>query len=308
MSKFSLQNILNPFKEIDLETFDVLEHRKLLSEYVSKHRFLKRKYQVVILAAGKGSRMSIDYPKALYKLKYPYGKSTILKNTIKIIDSLKKSVFINKTFIVINELHKESYKNESFDESLNIITLNDNEIRGTAVCINAIKKNLDTDKDIIFLWGDLALWRAADLDLTIKIHELCDSSISFPTRLSNSPYVAFVRSLEGKFDKVVHSNESKRWDGFAEQDCLSFVCAYTALSKLTNFIDKFNQENSKHKFEIDFIHYIPFLASKGKNVIGVPIVELELLFGLNTIERANEINHVLSRFTKKEYNNYFGLN
>jgi UDP-N-acetylglucosamine pyrophosphorylase len=298
-------DVLNPFKHNDINTFDVLKFRDSLSERITINSSVERKYQVVILAAGKGTRMQVNYPKMIYQLEYPNGKSSVLNNTLKMIDNLKTSVDIYKTHIVINEKDTSYY--DELDSSINIITLHESDIRGTAVCINSIKKFLDSKKDIIFIWGDLALWRASDLNLAIKTQELFGSSISFPTRLSPNPYVAFLRSSEGKFTKVVHSNETNNWEGFAEQDCLSFVCKYESLSRLNNFINKYLSEDKLNKFEVDFIHYLPFLANEGEVVIGIPIVEIGLIFGLNTVERAKEINDVLSKYSKKEYNHYFGF-
>jgi len=302
---FNKLDILNPFRVNGPESFDADIYRKYLQKYIKDTDYPKVSYQVVILAAGKGTRMSLDYPKVLYELDYPGGKSTILENTIKMINCLRDSIEISQVHLVIDERSRGYFKNQDFLNLINIIGLNDNEIQGTAICINAIQKILDVNKDIIFIWGDLALGRISDIDLAIKCQALTNSTITFPTRLISNPYVAFLRNLEGKFIEVVHSNETERWTGVAEQDCLSFVCKYDSLSRLDDFINEFLSIQKPHQIEVDFIHFLPYLASKGLDIIGIPVVQPGLLYGLNTYARAIQINKVLENYSVIDYEEYF---
>ena len=302
---FNKLDILSPFRECGPESFDAEIYRNHLQKYIINIDCPKVSYQVVILAAGKGARMSLDYPKVLYKLNYPGGKSSILENTIKMVNCLRGSIEISQVHLIIDEKSRGYYKNQDFLNLINIICLDDSEIQGTAICIRAIKKILDVNKDVIFIWGDLALGRLSDIDLAIKCQALTNSTIAFPTRLISSPYVAFLRNLEGKFIKVVHSNETERWSGMAEQDCLSFVCKYDSLLRLDDFINEFLNNQKSHQIEVDFIHFLPYLASKGFDVIGIPIVQPGLLYGLNTYARAMQINKVLGNYSEIEYEEYF---
>ena len=133
-------------KETD---FSNKEFRNELSKIFSTSR-LNFKYQVVILAAGKGSRMNIKYPKNLYKFDYPDGRKTLLRNNLDQLKKLKKN--IEKINIVIRDEDKVFYKKYEEIDSIRIITLKENEIRGTAVCLNNIRDEIKETENILLFW------------------------------------------------------------------------------------------------------------------------------------------------------------
>ena len=301
MLKNSELNIINPFKLNGISSFNIDNFRKDLIRYIQSYDSNKDfKYQVVILAAGKGSRMKIDHPKVMYELDYPGGRKSLLQNMLNGIESLKKVVDIQKTYIVINNSMQKSFQAFNGKNGIEILGLDESYIKGTAICLQAIKSLLDPQKKIILLWGDLALWRVSDLHITIKIHEILESIITFPTRVKKDPYVAFLRSINGEPSSIMHSNENNSFKGFAEQDCLKFVCDFESLNHIDHFID------SKTEFgEVDFVHLIPYLAEKKYFVVPLPISKYEIVYGLNTPKRAKVIENILKKYTKNEYNDLF---
>lgn len=291
---------LNPFNDKRLEDFQPEVFSSTLKKLPTLATKENKKYQIVILGAGKGTRLGVSYPKILHKLNYPTGSMSLLQNTLNNIKSLERVVEISKIFLVIDREKKPFFEHKIQEENLNIIGLESDDIRGTAISINAVKSFINPDYETIFLWGDLALWRVADMATVINLHSRVESCLAFSTRLKKSPYVAFLRSKEGVITSVIHANEMKRYQGLAEQDCLSFVCSSKALTFLKEFI-----ESCKSSGEVDFVHFIPYLTSQGLPVLGVPIVQEGTVYGLNTLERANEINKTLSHYTKTSYIEYF---
>ena len=294
-------DIINPFNSSGILNFNIETFRKNLTRYIQLHDSIKDfEYQVVILAAGKGSRMQINHPKVMYELAYPGGRKSLLQNMLDGIENLKTVVDIDKTFIVINNSMQNSFQEFNGKDGIEIVGLDESYIKGTAVCMQAIKHLLDPQKQIILLWGDLALWRVADLQITIKTHEILESTITFPTRLKKDPYVAFLRSPNGEPSSIIHSNESNSFKGFAEQDCLKFVCDHKSLSHIDDFIN-FKSELA----EVDFVHLIPYLTERKYSVTPIPISDFEIVYGLNTPKRAKVIEDILKKYTKDEYNDLF---
>ena len=294
------QYIRNPFNERKINEFDISDFKRKLFGYIENKTNNHIEYQVVILGAGKGSRMNINYPKVLYELPYPNNSLTILDNMLEGINNLQKVINIDSTTLVINESMHACFKKYDRLDNFKIIGLNDESIRGTAFCINKIKKYLQPDKDIIFLWGDLALWKVSDLYLSLKIHEINKSFITFPTRIRNNPYVAFLRSNGGKISSIMHSNEGNKHKGFAEQDCLSFICSSSCLNEMSSFMRLHQDED-----EIDFIHFVLYSAENDFQVLPLPVSDYELTQGLNTQKKATKICQILKNYTTTDYYDLF---
>ncbi len=147
-------NISNPFIKKALDKFSVVEYKKSLIESLNPNLKETKDYQVIILAAGKGSRMNIDYPKTLHKLPYPRGEVCIFQNLLEGLDNLKSQTTIKDIKVVINKESKGFFQSLEESVKFKIIELNESQIRGTAVCINEIKKDIKKNQEIIILWGD----------------------------------------------------------------------------------------------------------------------------------------------------------
>ena len=294
-------NFLNPFANSGIEGFVIDDYRNEIRNSYKIQSNKKLDYQVVILGAGKGSRMGISYPKVLYELNYPDGKKSILENTLENIRKLKECISIKDIYLAIDKKTTSHFSSKEFRSDINILELNSSDIKGTAVSINAIRQKINSDFHTIFLWGDLALWRVSDLNLVLNFQSINNSFLAFPTRIKIDPYVAFLRSKNGKLSRIIHSNEEQGYLGLAEQDCLSFSCAPGALDHLEEFLS--NKINLSK--EVDFIHYILFLAKKGFMVAPIPISIDGTVYGLNTPKRAKEINEKLCKLSAQSYCNFF---
>ena len=292
--------IINPFGINGIDRFDIEDYRSEVQDLCNNQTNSELNYQIVILGAGKGTRMGIGYPKVLYELDYPEGRSSIIKNTLANIRSLKETISISEVYIAVDHHASNYFNSPDIKNEVKIIELAELDIRGTAVSINAIKGLINPEHFTIFLWGDLALWRASDLNIVLSLQALTNCSLAFPTRIKEDPYVAFVRSSDGIISSVTHSNESKGFVGLAEQDCLSFCCAPGSL----DYLDDFLSQNTSKK-EVDFVHFIPFLVGKGLSVLPVPISKEGSVFGLNTPQRAKEINKILCKLSPKTYYDFF---
>ena len=303
--------IYNPFKVKIGKDFNKQEHLKYIlsilniipSKVKKPTRLIKRNYRVVIMAAGKGTRMDINIPKSLYKLEYPIGRNSFLDNILSVLGIIRNN--ISGIDIVVRESSIKYFKAYAKEnKTIKLIGLPTSSIKGTANCLMEYAKHLNSEKDIILLWGDIACIPIKYIFLSLLIHEKYDSLITLPSRYIENPYVAFVRDIEGNFTKVYHSNENEHFNGWAEQDSMCFILNKRIFKLLDRFlISEKKREESK---EIDFVHFIPYCASAvRKSVIGLPVCEDEYVMGVNTISKANKINEYFSAMSEDEYKNIF---
>ena len=253
------------------------------------------------MAAGKGERMNLNYPKPLLEIDYPNGQKSIIANLLDIIKkAISNIVSIN---IVISSLDKHYFEQiESLDKKINLIELHPKQIQGTAVCLDAIKNDLVLEYDTILLWGDLALIPSSYIFFSTILYEKFNPLITMPTRYKKNPYVGFLRDSEGKYSEVFHSNEGKRYSGWAEQDCLCFILDSEVYPLLSDFIANKKLQGRK---EIDFVKFIPFCNTENNNVIGLPFCEYKCVSGINNKKKVDIIEDYLKDFSQKEYENKF---
>ena len=289
--------IFNPFQN----GFQLSSYKKYISDFSASHNLeSKETYQIVIMAAGQSSRMNLDYPKPLFEINYPTGKKAVLSNLLEVIPEAVPN--ISKINIVINSSDKDYFENVKVsNDNINIIELNDNQIKGTAICLDIIKDFLSDKYDIVLFWGDLALIPSSYIFYSVLLHEEYKPLITMPTRYKKDPYVGFIRNSLGKFTDIFHSNENEQYLGWAEQDCLSFILKNEALSFLSEFIQK---EKNQGKNEIDFVNFIPFCNIKN-NIIGLPFASYKDVGGINNKEKAEIIEKYLKNFSNQNYKNEF---
>ena len=102
MSKEDLfPELQDPFKDFANHNFSFNKFKQNVYKKSAKLLKKEKTYQAVIMAAGKGSRMDINYPKTLYEFKYPSGNRSILSNTLNLIKTLPNNV--SKILVIVRE-------------------------------------------------------------------------------------------------------------------------------------------------------------------------------------------------------------
>tara|TARA_Y100001970_G_scaffold107653_1_gene134643 strand:+ start:9098 stop:10015 length:918 start_codon:yes stop_codon:yes gene_type:complete len=302
MGKLEIDNLIsNPINNSNFCSENY--KNKISKKYIRLINNINDEYEIVIMAAGKGTRMNLSYPKPLYQISYPNGKKPILMN---LLETIRISVAnISSIKIVINEIDRDFFKEfEENDELIQLIALKKSQIKGTAKCLQAIQDKLNSKKNIMLFWGDLGLIPASFILVSSIIHQKFSPLITMPTRFKKNPYVGLLRDKNGIFNRIFHSKESEQYYGFAEQDCLFFILNKDIFPLLNNYLQI---DGVKNKKEVDFINLIPWLSQKN-TVLGLPISNGENVNGINNVDKANLVESYLHNFSKEEYkNNFFNL-
>lgn len=235
---------------------------------------------VIILAAGKGSRIKSEKPKSLQKLA---GK-TLIRHVIETVESLKA----NKIIVVKGHLGKQ-IKSELKDKK---ITWSDQKQRlGTGHAILKTLQLINKEEKILILYGDVPLISNETLNNLIK--KISKKDLGILTTNVDNP-TGLGRILRNKFKNVKSIKEEK--DANTEEKKIKEIntgiyCVYG--KHLHSWIKKINNKNSQKEY---YLTDIVNLAYKNKINIKTskPINNFEIL-GINTRHQLADLERILQK-------------
>ena len=214
--------LLNPFDRININQFDLNNYENQIDNLLKNKKKNSKIYDIVIMAAGKNSRININYPKSLIKLQYPNKETTLIENLINIL--LITKIKINKIYLVVR---KENKSNFNFlikkYSNIELIDLDENQIKGTTRCLIESYKKIKS-KDFILMWGDIALISRRVIHNISILHSKYNPMMSFPTCIKKDPYLSIQRDKYGNIRKVRHNKKKIIRNIFSEQDLSFFFC------------------------------------------------------------------------------------
>ncbi|QCI19616.1 MAG: bifunctional UDP-N-acetylglucosamine diphosphorylase/glucosamine-1-phosphate N-acetyltransferase GlmU [Buchnera aphidicola (Brevicoryne brassicae)] len=105
---------------------------------------MQKKTNIIILAAGKGTRMKSNYPKVLHFL----GGKTILEHVIQTAQSIKP-----KKIILVHSHEKKLISSKIYNNSLEWVM--QKKPKGTGHAIKLAVKNIPDDENVLVLYGDV---------------------------------------------------------------------------------------------------------------------------------------------------------
>ncbi len=154
------------------------------------------KLNIVILAAGKGTRMHSNLPKVLHVV----GAKSILAHVIDCAQSLKP----HKIIVVYGfggETVKETFSNE------NIIWVNQAEQHGTGHAVQQALPHLDNDANTLILLGDVPL---VDAEACQKLAEQAHDKLAILSFNKTDPtgYGRIVREAAGNVSAIVEHKDA----------------------------------------------------------------------------------------------------
>ncbi len=199
---------------------------------------------VVILAAGKGTRMVSELPKVLHKI----SEETLLKHII----NTSKKLNPDKIFIVVG--HKYNLVQESLSNEDNIQFVLQEPQLGTGHAIQVLSKELNNYKgNLLILNGDVPLIRNESLQELIKLHKSENADASLITTEKQNPFgYGRVFKKDNLITKIVEEkdcsiNEKKNKNINAGIYCFNY-------EKLSQIINKLkNNNNQKEIYLTDTI-------------------------------------------------------
>ena len=236
---------------------------------------------VIVLAAGKGSRMKSDIPKPLHLL----DKKTIIYT---LVEKLYNSNLFEKILVVICENSHNIIKNlEKFKSKIIYIIQNEQLGTGHAVkCCKNYLRNYSLYKSLI-LFADCPLISNESIKLILNKEADCLVGIC----KKDNPY--------GN-GRIILNSQNEVQDSIEEKDCteeqkqiklVNVGIFYIKNNLIINNIDKLNNNNSQKEYYLPELMLV--LIKEGHRVIPVNIENINEVVNINTQDDLNLANKIL---------------
>jgi bifunctional UDP-N-acetylglucosamine pyrophosphorylase/glucosamine-1-phosphate N-acetyltransferase len=235
---------------------------------------------VVVLAAGKGTRMKSDLPKVLHKV---LGKSLLAHS----LDTLS---FIDNQFVVVG--HESEMVINSLPSSTKHILQKDQLGTGHALSTVVSSEFFIQNKSefTLVVPGDVPAIDAKDIELLIGEVKTKASPVGFLTSIVENPY---------GYGRVVKNNEEIRI--VEEKDCnenereineinSGIYCFNTDF--LIDNIDSLDSKNAQGEF---YLTDLIGIANKQKQDIVIVQVDEDSIKGINSMSQLNEVEDIMQK-------------
>ena len=228
--------------------------------------------EIVILAAGKGTRMRSDLPKVLHKLA---GKP-LLTHVINTALKLKpKAIHVvvghgaDKVTDLVNSINNQ-------DSILNIVL--QKEQLGTGHAVMQALPNISTDSTVLVLYGDTPL---TPENLLIElIDKLEDRALGVLSAITQNPfgYGRILRNEDGYLNRIVEQKDASVDELKIKEINTGIIVSKAQILK--EYLPKIGNQNKQSEYYLTDLAGI--LSSEGKKVNITVADNFELLSGVNS--------------------------
>lgn len=227
---------------------------------------------VIILAAGKGTRMKSNKAKVLHSF---HGKP-LLKHAIDLAYQVKPY----KIFVVVGH-QKDAVKKMLHSENVELIY--QKQQLGTGHAVMQVRPFLgDSDEEILVLPGDVPSLKQNTIVNLINSHRLHNSAITILTAEKDYPagYGRIVRSSNSTIEKIVEEKDCSESEKSIKEINAGIYCFNRKF--LLDSLGKIDKNNSQHEYYLTDI--IKVGVNTSLRVIAVKVKDPNEIYGINTKE------------------------
>ncbi len=236
--------------------------------------------EVVILAAGKGTRMNSDLPKVLHKICGKPLLHHVLNNV--------KEVFLNPPYIVVG--HQADKVKAIFKEYPAFFVLQEEQL-GTGHAVMQTEPFLkDRDATIMVLNGDMPLINSFIINDLAQYHSGSGASATALTVRMDDPkgYGRIIRDRSGHLEKIVEQKDASLGELEVNEINTGTYCFNG--KDLFSALHEVRSENAQHEYYLTDV--IAILRKKRKKVCALLIEDPLSAIGINTKEQLAEAESV----------------
>ncbi len=221
---------------------------------------------IVILAAGKGTRMQSDIPKALHKLAGKF----LLDHVVDLAESL------NPSKIVIVHGHESATLKRNIVRQ-GVLWAEQEHQLGTGHAVKQALQNLKEVDRVLILYCDVPLLKTKTLKKLIsdKKNNLC---IATATMRNPEGYGRIIRNSDGKISKIIEQNDLSLHQQKIKE--INTGIMLVPSGQLAECLEKINNNNIAGEYYLTDIVDIAVLANQ--NVSTFHVEDADEIMGINT--------------------------
>lgn len=233
--------------------------------------------QVVVLCAGKGTRMKSEKAKVMHEI--------MGQPMSKYIYDLAKEISDNKPIFVVG--HKKEQIEDYYKDTVDYVE--QKEQLGTGHAVMITKDFLNPDDHILILCGDTPLIKMESIKTIIE-HNTSDAVVLSSIVENPFGYGRIVKDTQGRFEKIVEEK-----DADDKQRAIKEINAgmYIVKGKLIiDNIDKLSNENAKGEYYLTDLFE---LLKKQDKTISVQNIDKEEILGVNSRVQLEEARVIIQK-------------
>ncbi len=233
---------------------------------------MNKNIDLVVPAAGMGTRSGLNYPKTLFKIK----NKEIILNIFE-----KTNVFCKNKIVIVSpsgySLIKKKLDSNIIDHKLLI----QKKPKGMGDAVKKISKLNKLSENILLIWGDIPFFKKTTIAKLIKLYFKNKCDFAFPTILIDNPYTYVKRKKNGQVNEVIETKNKKTKYKFGERELGIFIFKRKLVLDLLkkNLPNKYDNITGEHSF----LYIIKHLVKENKNVMGFNISKKIETVSLNYI-------------------------
>ena len=236
------------------------------------------KINVLIAAAGKGSRANLPYPKTLFKIE---GKEILAR----ILENLDE--FDEKPTIIVSPGGKKHIKNFLLtnNRNANIVIQENPKGMGDAVLNFEKSPSAEFSKDILLIWGDIPFIRKLTVKKMIQRHFENNNAFTFVTADTDKAYTIVKRNERDEIIDILETKEENLPIKNGERDIGLFIFKKDIIFQFLKL--ELTKKYSSTSKEHGFLYIINHLVENEFKVEGIKIANKKELISLNKISDLN---------------------
>ncbi|WP_196139817.1 bifunctional UDP-N-acetylglucosamine diphosphorylase/glucosamine-1-phosphate N-acetyltransferase GlmU [Aliikangiella sp. G2MR2-5] len=237
--------------------------------------------QVIILAAGKGSRMKSKLPKVLHKLS---GKALVQH----VIDNCQ-SMGAKHCHLVVGH-GAEMVKSGVSGEAVELSFVEQTEQLGTGHAVKMAIDGLKPDTPTLILYGDVPLTHHDTLSQLVDVHLADPKGIALMTCILDDPtgYGRITRSESGSVTGIVEHKDASDEQRLINEVNTGILCCNS--TQLIQWVNQLNNDNAQGEYYLTDI--IAMCVNEGNHITTAQPTHLYEVEGINTLRQLAELERV----------------